>query len=50
MVNLGNDAEADQVLDEAGKGCDVCHAAQDGFRATEMQLKEGVAAYVTDRL
>jgi hypothetical protein len=29
MVDLGDSAEADQVLDEAGKGGDVGHAAED---------------------
>lgn len=31
MVNLGNGAKADQVLDETGEGGDVSHAAEDGI-------------------
>ncbi len=32
MVDLGDDAEADQVLDEAGEGGDVGHGGEDGPR------------------
>lgn len=36
MVDLGNGAEADQVLDEAGKGGDVGHAGEDGDRGNAL--------------
>lgn len=33
MVDHGDGARADQVLDEAGEGGDIGHAAEDGGRA-----------------
>jgi len=47
MVDLGNGAEADQVLDETGEGGDVGHAAEDGCRTREVQLGEVVAKSAT---
>ncbi|WP_420030766.1 hypothetical protein ACN429_11740 [Pseudomonas oryzihabitans] len=49
MVNLGNGAETDQVLDEAGKGGDIGHAAEDGGRAREAQPVGCVATVATNR-
>ena len=47
MVDLGDGAEADQVLDEAGEGGDVCHAAEDGGRARMKQLAQVVPVHAT---
>lgn len=50
MVDLGNGAEADQVLDEAGEGGDIGHAAEDGDRAREVQPARVVSAAPTQPL
>ena len=49
MVDLGNGAEADQVLDEAGEGGDVGHAAEDDGRARVVQPGGCVAALATNQ-
>lgn len=43
MVDLGDGARADQVLDEAGEGGDIGHATEDGCRARKVQLERVVA-------
>ena len=47
MVNLGNGAGPDQVLDEAGKGGDVGHAAEDGELFLAIPLGELVSSFPT---
>ena len=47
MVHLGNSTEADQVLDQAGKGGVFIHAAKDARGERDVQLAEVVEKHFT---
>ena len=47
MIDLGNGAEADQVLDKAGEGGDINRAADDGDRARAVQQPALVTGLAT---